>query len=122
MQGGCLLVEDCIFCKIISGDIPSSIIYEDEHVLAFHDINPIAPIHILLIPRLHISSFNDILPENKELMGHMAWVSKEIAKQNNIDETGYRIVINCGEQGGQEVYHLHAHILGGRFLGGIAGR
>lgn len=115
-------MEDCIFCKIISGDIPSSIIYEDEHVLAFHDINPVAPIHILLIPRLHIFSLNDILPENKELMGHMTWVSKEIAKQNNIDETGYRIVINCGQQGGQEVYHLHAHILGGRFLGGIAGR
>jgi histidine triad (HIT) family protein len=115
-------VDNCIFCKIIRGEIPSRIIYEDEHVIAFHDINPLTPIHILLIPRLHIPSFNDILPENKELMGHMAWVCKEIAKQNGIDEKGYRIVFNCGEHGGQEVYHLHAHILGGRFLGGSAGR
>ena len=115
-------MDNCIFCKIVKGEIPSRIIYEDEHVIAFHDINPIAPIHILLIPRLHISSFNDILPENKELMGHMAWVSKEIAKQNKIDEKGYRIVFNCGEHGGQEVNHLHAHILGGRFLGGLVKR
>jgi histidine triad (HIT) family protein len=113
-------LENCIFCKIISGKIPSKVVYEDEEVFAFHDINPIAPVHILIIPRKHISTLNDIGPEHRDLMGRLALVSKELARQHNIDERGYRLVINCGEEGGQEVQHLHAHLLGGRPLGGVA--
>lgn len=113
-------MENCIFCKIISGEIPSKIVYEDEQVVAFHDINPVAPVHILIIPRSHIPTLNDISSEHKELLGHLAWVSKQLARQYNVDEKGYRFVINCNEDGGQEVQHLHAHLLGGRALGGVA--
>lgn len=114
-------MENCIFCKIINGEIPSEIVYEDEQVLAFFDINPVAPVHLLIVPRSHISTLNDIGTEQKDLLGHLAWVSKELARQYKISEKGYRLVINCGEEGGQEVQHLHAHLLGGRFLGGVAG-
>jgi histidine triad (HIT) family protein len=115
-------LEDCIFCKIAAGKIPSEIIYEDEHLIAFNDINPVAPVHILLVPRLHIPSLNNIKPEHKELMGHLAWVCKELARKGNIDQKGYRLVMNCGSDGGQEVQHLHFHLLGGRPLGSLASK
>jgi histidine triad (HIT) family protein len=110
-------LKDCIFCKIASGEIPAQVVYEDEQVVAFNDINPVAPVHILLIPRLHIPSFNDIIPEHKELIGHLAWAAGKLARLKNINEKGYRLIMNCGRDGGQEIIHLHFHLLGGRPLG-----
>ena len=108
-------MEDCIFCKIIKGEIPSNKVYEDDEILAFKDINPMAPVHILVIPKKHIESANDISEEDELLIGRMFTVIKKLAKENNLDN-GYRIVNNCGEDGGQAVKHLHFHLLGGRKL------
>ena len=108
-------MEDCIFCKIIKGEIPSSKVYEDEEILAFNDINPMAPVHILVIPKKHIESANDIEQTDELLIGKMFTVIKKLAKENHLDN-GYRIVNNCGEDGGQAVKHLHFHLLGGRKL------
>lgn len=113
-------MDNCLFCKIIRGEIPSKIAYEDEHVFAFHDINPVAPVHILIVPRAHISTLNDFGPGQEVLLGRLALAGRELARRYNIDEKGYRFVINCGEDGGQEVQHLHAHLLGGRPLGDVA--
>jgi histidine triad (HIT) family protein len=116
-------MNDCIFCKIARGEIPAQLVYEDNQVVAFEDIQPAAPVHILLIPRLHIPSFNDIKPEHKELLGHLALVAAELARLKEISDKGYRLVMNCGGDGGQEVYHLHFHLLGGRPLGsGLIGK
>ena len=104
---------DCIFCKIINGEIPSSLIYEDERVIAFKDINPQAPVHYLVIPKEHIKSANYVNEQNKELMGHIIFVASKIAKEENLDN-GYRIINNCGDDGGQTVDHIHFHILGKR--------
>ena len=108
-------MEDCIFCKIVKGEIPSNKVYEDDEILAFKDINPMAPVHILVIPKKHIESANDISEEDELLIGRMFTVIKKLAKENNLDN-GYRIVNNCGEDGGQAVKHLHFHLLGGRKL------
>lgn len=108
-------MEDCIFCKIIKGEIPSEKVYEDDEILAFKDINPIAPVHILVIPKKHIESADDIVEEDELLIGKIFTVIKRLAKENNLDN-GYRIVNNCGEDGGQAVKHLHFHLLGGRKL------
>ncbi len=107
-------MANCIFCKIINGEIPTDKIYEDDKVIAFNDINPQAPIHILIIPKTHIESLNEINDDNINLIAHMHKVVKHIAKEKNIDKKGYRVVVNCGEEGGQEVGHLHFHLLGGR--------
>jgi histidine triad (HIT) family protein len=107
---------DCIFCKIVSGEIPSQKVYEDDRVLAFKDINPAAPIHIVIIPKEHISSTNDLNDANKDIVGHIFKIAALLAKENGISERGYRIVNNCGEEGGQSVKHLHFHLLGGRNL------
>ncbi len=104
---------DCLFCKIINKEIPSDLIYEDEKVVAFKDINPQAPIHILVLPKEHIASNNEITEENSSIVGHVFTVIKKLAKDNGL-ENGYRIVNNCGEDGGQSVNHLHFHLLGGR--------
>mgnify|MGYP001085960508 CR=1 FL=1 len=109
-------VTDCIFCKIINGEIPSDIIYEDDKVIAFKDVNPQAPIHFLVIPKEHIISMNHIDEGNLELIGHIFLVIKELAEQLDIHEEGYRIVNNCGEFGGQTVSHIHFHVLAGRKL------
>ena len=108
-------MEDCIFCKIVKGEIPSNKVYEDDEILAFKDINPMAPVHILVIPKKHIESANDISEEDELLIGRMFTVIKKLAKENNLNN-GYRIVNNCGEDGGQAVKHLHFHLLGGRKL------
>lgn len=108
-------MTDCIFCKIVQGDIPSKKVYEDEQLLAFYDINPAAPIHILIIPKIHIRSMAEIKPENLELVGRIHGVIHDLAEEIGL-EKGYRIVNNCGEDGGQEVHHLHFHLLGGRSL------
>ena len=108
-------MEDCIFCKIIKGEIPSNKVYEDDEILAFKDINPMAPVHILVIPKKHIKSADEISEEDELLIGKIFTVIKRLAKENNLDN-GYRIVNNCGEDGGQAVKHLHFHLLGGRKL------
>jgi len=108
---------DCLFCKILNKEIPAEIIYEDDQVIAFNDINPQAPTHALVIPRKHISTINDIADEDQALVGHMVQVAGKIAKEQGFDETGYRTVFNCNEHGGQTVYHIHLHILGGKPLG-----
>lgn len=107
---------DCLFCKIINGEIPSNKVYEDEKVYAFYDISPAAPVHVLIIPREHIPSANALTAENAPVVGHIFRVAAELAKELGIAESGYRIVNNCGEDGGQTVPHLHFHLLGGRSL------
>ena len=110
-------MEDCIFCKIIKKEIPSNIVYEDDEIIAFRDINPLAPVHILVIPKKHISSLLELTEEDEKLIGRIYTVINKIAKEEGIDEKGFRVVVNCGEDGGQEVKHLHFHILGGKKLG-----
>ena len=107
---------ECIFCKIIAGEIPSDILYQDDKLVAFRDINPLAPTHVLIIPKKHIPSLGELSEAESSLIGDMAKTAKQLAKEENIAESGYRLVINCGEQGGQLVPHLHMHLLGGRRL------
>lgn len=107
---------DCIFCKIAKGEIPSDKIYEDDKVLAFHDISKEAPVHFLVIPKAHIESINNINEENSNIISHIFTVINKIVKEIGISDTGYRIVNNCGKDGGQSVNHLHFHILGQREL------
>ncbi|MDJ0908409.1 MAG: histidine triad nucleotide-binding protein [Woeseiaceae bacterium] len=105
---------DCLFCKIVEGEIPADIVYENDTVLAFRDINPQAPTHILIIPREHISTINDIEPEHQILVGSLFSAAKEIAAMEGLTEKGYRVIMNCGEGAGQSVFHIHLHLLGGR--------
>ncbi len=107
----------CVFCKIVNRELPAKVVYEDDKVMAFHDINPQAPIHVLVIPKKHIPTLNDISEEDKELIGHIFTVIKEIAGKLGIAEKGYRVLVNCNRDGGQEVFHLHFHLLGGKPLG-----
>lgn len=107
---------DCLFCKIAAKEIPSTTVYEDDLVYAFRDIDPQAPVHILIIPKQHIGSVNEITDENCAIVGHIFKVAAEIAKKEGIAEDGYRVVTNIGENGGQTVGHLHYHMLGGRSL------
>lgn len=107
-------MENCLFCKIAKKDIPADIVYENDRVLAFRDINPQAPVHVLIIPKEHIATLNDVKVEHQSLAGEMIQTAKLIAEQENIAENGYRTVFNCNEYGGQEVYHIHLHVLGGR--------
>ena len=104
----------CLFCKIASKEIPAKIVFENEKVMAFHDINPQAPVHLLLIPKLHVATFNDITAENSSYIAEMYNVIPQLTKELGISEEGYRIVGNCNKNGGQEVYHIHLHIMGGR--------
>ncbi|AAO27049.1 Hypothetical HIT-like protein [Buchnera aphidicola str. Bp (Baizongia pistaciae)] len=108
-----------IFQKIIKGIIPSKIIYQDKEITAFHDINPIAPIHILVVPNLLIKSLNEINENNKHILGNMLYISIKIAKKFKIDKNGYRLIINCNQHGRQEIQHLHLHLLGGKKLNKI---
>ena len=110
-------MQDCIFCKIVNKEIPSTIVYEDEDVLAFNDINPVTPVHILVIPKKHIESLAEIKEEDEKLIGKIHTTIKKIANQVGILDKGFRVIVNCGEDGGQEVKHLHFHILGGKKLG-----
>ena len=110
-------MSDCLFCKMISGEIKPDTIYEDEEVLAFRDINPQSPIHILVIPKKHISTLNHLQNEDINLMGKLLFTAKQIAQQENISEAGYRSLINCNAGAGQTVFHIHLHLLGGRNMG-----
>jgi len=107
---------DCIFCQIIAGKIPSEILYRDEEVIAFRDINPAAPIHLLIVPKKHIPSLAHLSQTDLPLVGHMINVANHLAREEGVSENGYRLVINCGGEAGQEVPHLHLHLLGGRRL------
>ena len=107
---------DCLFCKIITADIPATIIYEDEQVIAFDDIAPKAPVHKLIVPRQHINTINDLTDENKSLVGHMAYVAKKLASELDLAKPGYRIIMNCNEDGGQTIFHIHMHLIGGKKL------
>ena len=107
---------DCLFCSIIKGDIPSTKVYEDETVYAFKDINPMAPVHVLIVPKQHLSSINDVTEENSAVIAHIYEVAAKLAKELGISESGYRVVSNCGADAGQTVFHLHFHILGGKKL------
>ena len=109
--------DDCIFCKIIKGEIPSNKVYENEYVLAFNDLNPIAPVHVLVIPKIHIESLEDVNEDNIEYISKIHLAFKEIAKITGVSESGYRVVSNCGADAGQAVKHLHYHFLGGKKLG-----
>jgi histidine triad (HIT) family protein len=99
---------------MVSGEIKTDVVYEDEHVLAFRDINPQGPVHVLVIPKEHIATLNELEEEHAELMGRMFLTAKKIAEMENMAENGYRTVINCNRHGGQEVYHIHMHVIGGR--------
>jgi histidine triad (HIT) family protein len=110
-------MEDCIFCKIIKGEIPSEKVYEDDEILAFKDIQPTAPIHILIIPKKHITNLMEVAPEDSKLMGKIVEAMQKVAKQLGVDEKGFRIISNCGPDSGQEVMHLHFHLLAGRKMG-----
>lgn len=107
---------DCIFCEIIKGNIPSTKVYEDEYVTAFNDLNPQMPVHVLIVPKKHIASANDIAQEDAELVGRVFLAAQKIAKDLGL-ENGYRIINNCGEDAGQTVKHLHFHMLGGKTMG-----
>jgi len=107
-------MEDCLFCKIIKKEIPAQIVYENENMVAFEDINPQAPIHVLLIPREHFSSLNDIPEEKKHILAELLLAARQIAKEKGISERGYRIVLNTEKDSGQAVFHIHFHLLGGR--------
>ena len=110
-------MEDCLFCKITKGEIPSNKVYEDEEILAFEDIHPAAPIHVLIIPKKHIATLMDIEEEDSSLMGKIIQTAKLIAKQLGIEEKGFRLIANCGPDSGQEVMHIHFHLLAGRTMG-----
>ena len=112
-----MTVEDCLFCKILSGDIPAELIYESKTAVAFRDINPQAPTHVLVIPRKHISTINDIEKDDEAVIGSLYSAAREIAAQEGIAEVGYRAVMNCNKGAGQSVFHIHLHVLGGRQLG-----
>ncbi|TCK06680.1 histidine triad nucleotide-binding protein [Phorcysia thermohydrogeniphila] len=107
----------CVFCEIINGELPAKVVYEDEKVIAFHDINPQAPVHILIVPKEHIPTVNDLEEKHAEVVGHIFLVAKKIAQDMGFAENGYRILINCNRDGGQEVYHIHFHLLAGKPLG-----
>lgn len=111
-----------IFAKIIAREIPSDMVFQDDQVTAFRDINPQAPTHILVVPNREIPTANDVTAEDEQLLGHMFVVARQLAAEEGIDADGYRLIVNCNEHGGQEVFHLHLHLLGGRPLGPMLAR
>lgn len=110
-------MDDCLFCKMISREIEPDVVYEDEDVLAFRDINPQAPVHVVIIPKRHIATLNDLQAGDAELMGKLYLAATRIAQIEGIADAGYRTLINCNEAGGQTVFHIHLHLLGGRHMG-----
>lgn len=113
-------MSETIFSRIIRRELPADIVYEDEEVLAFRDINPQAPTHVLVIPKLELATVNDLQPEHTELVGKLVLAAQRIARDEGIAEDGYRLVVNCNRHGCQEVYHLHLHLIGGKQLRGIS--
>ena len=107
-------MTDCIFCKIVNDEVKASIVYRDEQVTAFRDIHPVAPTHILIIPNKHIESVNELVDDDKTLIGHMFVIARQVAAQEGINKGGYRIIVNTGSHGGQTVFHMHLHLIGGQ--------
>ena len=107
---------DCIFCRIVAGELPSDTLYQDDEVLAFRDIHPAAPTHVLIIPKRHIASLAELSEDETSIIGHMARVANQLARQEGVAEKGYRLIVSSGQDGGQVVPHLHMHLLGGRRL------
>jgi histidine triad (HIT) family protein len=114
-------MTDCIFCKIITGDIPSTNVFRDEQVTAFRDLNPAAPTHILLVPNKHIDSINTLTTDDEQLIGHLFTTAKQLASQEGIAEGGYRLIINTNADAGQTVFHIHLHLLGGTRMKSLVG-
>ena len=110
-------MSDCLFCKMVAGEIQPDVVFEDDEVLAFRDVNPQAPVHVLVIPKSHIATTNDLNADNAHLPGKLYLAAKKIAADEGIAESGYRTVINCNAGAGQSVYHIHLHLLGGRAMG-----
>jgi len=106
----------CLFCRLVAGEIPSEVVYQDKDFFAFRDINPQAPKHVIIIPRVHVASVTELTEKEQELMGRLIMLAKKLAEQEGIATTGYRLTINCGHEGGQVIPHLHLHLLGGRKL------
>ncbi len=115
-------MQACIFCRIVAKEAPATIEYEDDLVMAFHDIYPKAPVHILIVPKRHITSLAHVTPEDEPVLGRMLYVARLIAERKGILQSGFRVIINTGRHGGQEIYHLHLHVLGGRPLGPMLAR
>jgi len=113
------MASDCIFCKIIKGDIPTEKIYEDENVVAFNDISPKSPTHVLVVPKKHVASLNDLKPDDMNMIVQVFDAIKKIAAKQGVAEDGYRVIVNTNRASGQEVFHMHFHIMGGRQLGGM---
>ena len=109
-------MKKCLFCQIVAKKIPANIIYEDEKFIVFYDINPIAPLHLLLVPKIHIPSVNDLKAKDKKLIGELFLLAKKIAKKQRVSKKGYRLIFNVGKEGGQAIKHLHLHLLGGKTL------
>ena len=107
-------MTDCLFCKMVSGEIQPDVVFEDDEVLAFRDVNPQAPVHVLVIPKSHIATTNELTPEHAGLIGKMVLAARQIAADEGVAEPGYRMVMNCNPEAGQSVYHIHLHMLGGR--------
>ena len=108
--------QDCLFCKILNGDIPADIVYESDSAIAFRDVSPQAPTHVLVIPRKHIATINDLGEDDQEIVGSLYLAAKDIARAEGLSDEGYRAVMNCNEGAGQSVFHIHLHVLGGRTL------
>ena len=111
------MADDCLFCKIVAGQIPADRVYEDEQILAFKDIHPQAPVHVLIVPNKPIPTVNDVSEDDERTLGHMFVVARDLARAEGIAEDGFRLIINCNKHGGQVVYHLHMHLVGGAMLG-----
>ena len=110
-------MSDCLFCKFVSGEIKPDVVYEDDEVMAFRDVNPQAPTHVLVIPKRHISNLNELEPGDAELIGKLYLAARKVAEDEGIAEPGYRALINCNAEAGQTVFHIHLHLLGGRPMG-----
>ncbi len=110
-------MEDCIFCRIVDRKIPSTVVYEDDRVMAFNDINPVAPVHVVIIPKVHIANVNALTPENAAIVADIHLAARKIAEKLGVAENGYRLINNCGPDAGQTVFHLHYHLIGGLKLG-----
>ena len=110
-------MSDCLFCKMVAGEIKPDVVFEDDAVMAFRDVNPQAPLHVLIIPRVHIATTNDLTEENADIVGTLYLAAKQIAADEGVAEPGYRMVMNCNPGAGQSVYHIHLHLLGGRAMG-----
>ena len=110
-------MTDCLFCRMVAGEIQPDIVYEDDDIMAFRDIDPQAPTHVLVIPKRHIATTNDLQPDDAELVGKMVLVAGKVAVDDGIEERGYRMLLNCNPEAGQSVFHIHLHVLGGRPMG-----